>query len=45
MIYHILRRNCLAKHIIEGKIGEIKVTERQVRKRKLLMVDLKETRG
>ena len=45
-ICHILRRKCLLKHVIEGKLEEgIEVTGRQVRKRKHLLYYLKETRG
>jgi hypothetical protein len=33
---HILRRNCLLKHIIEGKIGGLKVKGRRERRRKQL---------
>ena len=45
-IGHILRRNCLLKQVIEGKIkGEIEVTRRQGRRRKKLMDDLKDRRG
>jgi hypothetical protein len=41
-IGHILRRNCLLKHVIEGKIkGEMEVT----RRRKKLLDDLKDRRG
>ena len=41
-IGHILRRNCLLKQVIEGKIkGEIQVTRRQGRRRKKLLDDLK----
>ena len=41
-IGHILRRNCLLKQIIEGKIkGEMEVT----RRRKKLLDDLKDRRG
>ena len=41
-IGHILRRNCLLKHVIEGKIdGRINVTGRQGRRRKQLLDDLK----
>jgi hypothetical protein len=40
-IGHILRRNCLLKHIIEGKIRE---TRRRGRRRKQLLNDLKEAR-
>jgi hypothetical protein len=43
---HILHRNCLLKHNIEGKIeGETEVLERQGRRRKQLLDDLKVTRG
>jgi hypothetical protein len=38
---HILRRNCLLKHIIEGKIIE---TRRRGRRHKQLLDDLKEAR-
>jgi hypothetical protein len=45
-IGHILRRNCLLKHVIEGKIEEIiEVTGRRGRIRKQLLNDLKEKRG
>ena len=45
-IGHILRRNCLVKQIIEGKIkGQIEVTRRQGRRRKKLLDDLKDRRG
>jgi hypothetical protein len=45
-IGHILRRNCLLKHINEGKIkGEIEVTERRGKRRKKLLDDLKDRRG
>jgi hypothetical protein len=41
-----LRRNCLLKHVTEGKIkGRIEVTRRQVRGRNLLPDDLQEKRG
>jgi hypothetical protein len=41
-----LCRNCLLKHIIEGKIeGRIEVTERQRRRHKHLLHDFKEMRG
>ena len=41
-IGHILRRNCLLKQVIEGKIkGEMEV----VRRRKELLYDLKDRRG
>jgi hypothetical protein len=44
-IGHILRRNCLLKHVMEGKIeGRTEVTGRR-RRRKQLLDDLKETRG
>jgi hypothetical protein len=42
-IGHILRGNCLLKHVIEGKLeGRIEVTERRGRRRKQLLDDLKE---
>jgi hypothetical protein len=45
-IGHILRRNCLLKHVMERKIeGWIKVTGRRGRRRKQLLDDLKEKRG
>jgi hypothetical protein len=45
-IGRILRRNCLPQQVIEGKIvGGIEVTERQGRRRKKLLDDLKERRG
>ena len=45
-IGHILRRNCLLKQVIEGKIkGQIEVTRRQGRRRKKLLDDLKDRRG
>ena len=44
-IGHILRRNCLLKQVIEGKIkGQIEVTRRR-RRRKKLLDDLKDRRG
>ena len=37
-----MRRNCLLKHVIEGKIeGRIEVTGRRGRRRKQLLDDLK----
>jgi hypothetical protein len=43
---HILRRNCLLKRVIEGKIqGGIDVTGRQGRRHRKLLDDLKERRG
>jgi hypothetical protein len=40
---HILRRNCLLKHVIEGKLeGRIEMTGRRGRRRKQLLDDLKE---
>ena len=43
---HILRRNCLLKQVIEGKIkGQIEVTRRQGRRCKKLLGDLKDRRG
>ena len=45
-IGHILRRNCLVKQIIEGKIkGQIEVTRRRGRRSKKLLDDLKDRRG
>ena len=45
-IQYILRRNCLLKQIIEGKIkGQIEVTRRRGRRRKKLLDDLKDGRG
>jgi len=44
-IDHILRRNCLLKQVIEGKIkGEIEVARRRGRRRKKLLDDLKDRR-
>ena len=45
-IGHFLRRNCLLKQVIEGKIkGEMEVTRRRGRKCKKLLDDLKDRRG
>jgi hypothetical protein len=45
-IGHILRRNCLLKEVIEGKIkGRIEVTRRRRRRRKQLLDDLGDRRG
>jgi hypothetical protein len=45
-IVHILRRNCLLKYGIEGKIeGRIEVTGKRGRRRKKLLYDLKEKTG
>jgi hypothetical protein len=45
-IGHILRRNCLLKQVIEGKImGRIEVTRRRGRRRKQLLDDLGDRRG
>jgi hypothetical protein len=42
-IGHILRRNCLLQWVTEGKIqGRIEMTERQGRRRRKLLDDLKE---
>jgi hypothetical protein len=42
----ILRRNCLLQRVTEGKVqGGIEVTERQVRRHRKLLDDLKERRG
>jgi hypothetical protein len=43
---HILRRNCLLQGVIEGKIqGGIEMTERQGRRRRKALDNLKERRG
>ena len=45
-IGHILRRICLLKQVIEGKIKEeIEVTRRRGRRRRKLLDDLKDRRG
>ena len=45
-IGHIVRRNCLLKQVIEGKIkGEMEVARRRGRRRKKLLDDLKDRRG
>jgi hypothetical protein len=42
-IGHILRRNCLLKHVIEGKLeGRIEMTGRGARRRKQLLDKVKE---
>ena len=44
-ICHILRRKCLLKQVIEGKIkGEMEVTRRRGRRRRKLVDDLKDRR-
>jgi hypothetical protein len=44
-IGHALRRNCLLKHVIEGKLeGRLEMTGRRGRRRKKLLDDLKERR-
>jgi hypothetical protein len=44
-IGHILRRNCLLKHVIGGKLkGRIEKTGGRERRRKQLLDDLKEKR-
>jgi hypothetical protein len=46
VIGYILRRNCLVRQVIKGKIkGGIEVTGRQGRRRRKLLDDLKERRG
>ena len=45
-IGYILRRNCLLKQVVKGKVkGEIEVTRRQGRRRKKLLGGLKDRRG
>jgi hypothetical protein len=45
-IGHILRRNCLLRKVIEGKVkGGIEVAGRRGRRRRKLLDDLKERRG
>jgi hypothetical protein len=45
-IGHILRRNCLLKQVIEGKINrQIEETRRRGRRRGKLLDDLKDRRG
>ena len=45
-IGHILRRNCLLKQVMEGKIkGEMEVARRRGRIRRKLLDDLKDRRG
>ena len=45
-IGHILRRNCLLRQVIEGKIKrQIEVTRRRRRRRKKLLDDLQDGRG
>ena len=45
-IGYILRRNCLLKQVIEGKIkGEMEVIKRLGRRHKKLMNDFKDRRG
>ena len=45
-IGHILRRNCLPKQVIEGKIkGEMEVKSRRGRRCRELLDDLKDKRG
>jgi hypothetical protein len=46
LIGHILRRNCLLKEVIQGKIkGQKEVTRRRGRRRKKLLYDLGDRRG
>ena len=45
-IGHILRRNCLLKQVIEGKIkGKMEVTRRRGRRRRKQLDELKDRRG
>jgi hypothetical protein len=44
-IGHSLHRNCLLKHVVEGKLeGRVDMTGRRGRRRKQLLDDLKEKR-
>jgi hypothetical protein len=46
VMHSVLRRNCLLKEVIEGKIkGRIEVTRRRGRRRKKLLDDLEDRRG
>jgi len=46
LIGHILRRNCLLKQVIEGKIkGDMEVARRREIRRKKLRDELKDRRG
>jgi hypothetical protein len=42
---HILRLNCLLKHVIKGKLGTIEVAGRQGRRRNQLLDDRNGTIG
>ena len=45
-IGHILHRNCLVKHVFEGRMeGRVDLTGRRGRRSKQLLDDLKETKG
>jgi len=45
-IGHVLRRNCLLKQVIEGKLkGEMEVTGRRGRRHEKLLDDFKDRRG
>jgi hypothetical protein len=44
-IGHILRRNCLLRHVIERNMQRIEVTTRRGGRRKNLLDDLNEKRG
>ena len=45
-IYIYIRRNCLLKQVIEGKIkGDMEVKRRRGRRRKKLLDELKDRRG
>jgi len=45
-IGHILRRKCILKQVIEGKInGEMEVARRRGRRGKKILDDLKDRRG
>jgi hypothetical protein len=44
-IGHIWRRNCLLKHVLEGRIETTQMTGRRGRRHEQLLDDLKETGG
>jgi hypothetical protein len=45
-IFHILRKNCLLKHVSKGKMeGRVEVKERRGKRSKQLLEDLKKNTG